>query len=237
MRRMKNRNLWTRPAQAETPAPVERIIERKRGGFPALIGGVLAACLGFMSARTEVLDPYLPDFLRSEDKTVSLSERLDVAQNELAAARDQIGVLKANWPRSRHPLKVSIYPMDAALVPFTERIERSSPPDRDPDGDVVESAAFETCGIHSWPSKPKPRLKRPKNSRGARKCLVLASVQSLQTEAEERQAEAARRKNFNLLVRRAMSKLRPRRPRRKHRAALAQISTALASGVRRGGLA
>jgi len=36
-------------------APVET---KKRGGFSsALIGGFLAACLGFLAARTEVLDP------------------------------------------------------------------------------------------------------------------------------------------------------------------------------------
>ncbi|MFK7754640.1 MAG: COG4223 family protein, partial [Sedimentitalea sp.] len=43
---------------------VERIIERRRSFFPALIGGLLAATIGFLAARTEVLDSYLPGWLQ-----------------------------------------------------------------------------------------------------------------------------------------------------------------------------
>lgn len=58
--------------QAPDPAPqkiIERVVE-KRGGFvPALIGGLVAACLGFFAARSDVLDSFLPDALKSSDNS------------------------------------------------------------------------------------------------------------------------------------------------------------------------
>jgi len=58
----------------------------RRGGFaPALIGGILAACLGFLAARTEVLDPILPDSLKSNG-TGDVIAALQVSDNNQAEA-------------------------------------------------------------------------------------------------------------------------------------------------------
>ena len=62
---------------------------RKRGGIaPALIGGFLAACLGFLAARTEVLDPILPSALKSAGsaEVVAALQDADTNQSETLAA-------------------------------------------------------------------------------------------------------------------------------------------------------
>ena len=46
---------------------VERIVEKRGGLGAALVGGVIAAALGFFAARTTVIDPWLPEALRRAD--------------------------------------------------------------------------------------------------------------------------------------------------------------------------
>lgn len=68
---------------AETPsaaAPAERVIERRGGFLPALLGGVIAAILGFLVARSDVVDPYLPADWRANA----------VAPEEIAALRQDV---------------------------------------------------------------------------------------------------------------------------------------------------
>ncbi len=53
---------------------VERVVEIRRRGFvPAVLGGIFAVALGFGAARTDLLDPYLPDALRTPDYGAALA--------------------------------------------------------------------------------------------------------------------------------------------------------------------
>lgn len=88
------------PAEIETPEdkPVSDTTSpdntTRRGGFaPALIGGVLAASLGFLAARTEILDPILPGALKSNGTAEAMAalQDADAKQAEaLAALRAEI---------------------------------------------------------------------------------------------------------------------------------------------------
>ena len=79
------------------PAPVEN---SKRGGFtPALIGGFLAACLGFLAARTEVLDPILPNVLKSAGS----AEVVTALQDADARQSDALAALKAEIASIEQP--------------------------------------------------------------------------------------------------------------------------------------
>lgn len=55
------------PIIAEPGKIVERVIEKRSGFVPALIGGVVAAGLGFFAARSDVLDSFFPGSLKSAD--------------------------------------------------------------------------------------------------------------------------------------------------------------------------
>jgi hypothetical protein len=75
-----------------TPEPetiAERVIEIRRSGFvPAVLGGLVAVAIGFGVARTELLDPYLPDVLKSPDYGAALaaqSAALDDLRAKVAA--------------------------------------------------------------------------------------------------------------------------------------------------------
>nr|WP_051312209.1 hypothetical protein [Pseudodonghicola xiamenensis] len=67
----------------------------KRGGFiPALIGGVVAAFLGFAAAKTDVLEPYLPAALKSGSSTAALEAQLADQAQALAALRADLAAAK-----------------------------------------------------------------------------------------------------------------------------------------------
>lgn len=82
-------------AAAETAAPEKVVIEREkvietRSGFgSALFGGIVAACAGFILARAEFLDPYLPDVLKSADMTEELTD----LQSALSQQGDVVAAL------------------------------------------------------------------------------------------------------------------------------------------------
>lgn len=73
-------------AAVRTPEP-----EPRRGGFlPLLLGGAIAAILGFIAARGEWIDPYLPEEYRQASVDLApLQARLDaqVEENEALTAR------------------------------------------------------------------------------------------------------------------------------------------------------
>ena len=74
---------------ATVPQNVETVVERRGGFVPALLGGVIAAILGFAAARSELLDPILPDSWRSSDN----SEVLAAVQATLTEQGSQLGAL------------------------------------------------------------------------------------------------------------------------------------------------
>ncbi|MCB1365940.1 MAG: hypothetical protein KDK02_17635, partial [Rhodobacteraceae bacterium] len=122
-----------RPGEPAAPAAagtVERVVE-KRGGFgAALIGGVIAALLGFLAARSEILDPYLPQSLRGEDHAQAIADlRTDIArQGEALEAMRQAA--EANPPPDIAPLQTRIDELSKQVAPlpgkFSDLDERTA---------------------------------------------------------------------------------------------------------------
>ncbi|HCE72443.1 MAG TPA: hypothetical protein DET67_15170, partial [Ruegeria sp.] len=84
----------TPPETAPQPAPTET----RRGGFaPALIGGIVAAVLGFLAGRADLIDPLLPPGLRASDGAeaiAALQSKLDQQQAALSALKSDIGKIE-----------------------------------------------------------------------------------------------------------------------------------------------
>lgn len=74
----------------ETPA--DRPAGQRRGGFfPVLLGGVLAALLGFFAGRADLIDRFLPEDLRSSAQSSDLAD----LRGEIAARDGAISDLRA----------------------------------------------------------------------------------------------------------------------------------------------
>ncbi len=72
----------------------------KRGGFiPALAGGILAAFLGFVAGRSDILDPYLPDALKGTD----LEQLVTTLGASDARQADDLLVLRAQFEATKPP--------------------------------------------------------------------------------------------------------------------------------------
>ncbi|MFC3613368.1 COG4223 family protein [Lutimaribacter marinistellae] len=82
---------------AAVPVPQETVIVEKRSGFlPALVGGILAAGLGFVAGKSQVVDPYLPEAWRSGQGTEAVAEleaRLAEQGTTISELRDAIAAV------------------------------------------------------------------------------------------------------------------------------------------------
>lgn len=102
----------------ETPvstAPTTSVPEKRSGFFPVLIGGVMAAALGFLAARTEVLDPMLPDALKSNDLSGAVASLEDAGATQATA----LAALKAEVSAIDQP---DMAALDARLAAITAEI-------------------------------------------------------------------------------------------------------------------
>lgn len=76
------------------PDPIiERVVEKRGSVLPGLIGGVLAASIGFIAARSEVLDPILPAAFRSNsnaEMVTDLRAQLDAQNNQISGLADKL---------------------------------------------------------------------------------------------------------------------------------------------------
>ena len=65
---------------------MERVVETRRGGlFPALLGGALAACLGFAAGQTGLLDSILPGAQQQNEELSKFQTQLSATTEKLAA--------------------------------------------------------------------------------------------------------------------------------------------------------
>jgi len=98
-------------ASPDTPEEIRPTTKPpRRGGFiPALIGGVLAAFLGFVVARTEVLDPILPAALNGNNVAGALLE----LQTEDSRLDSELAALKAELEGTDQP---DLAPLNAQIA-------------------------------------------------------------------------------------------------------------------------
>jgi hypothetical protein len=113
--------------QAVAPAASIAKDRQRRGGFvPALIGGVLAATLGFFAAQTGWLDRYLPVSLKAADDSEMISGLENaVARNagDLSGLRAEIAARK---PPDLAPLETGLEQLSGQIAPIFARLETVS---------------------------------------------------------------------------------------------------------------
>lgn len=112
-----------KPEPAKTEKPVERVIERRRVFLPALLGGILAALLGFLAARADLVDRFLPETLRSGDSTAEIAALRD----EVSAHDTAIADLRTDFDGLSIPdlgaLETGYADLATRLDPLSERLD------------------------------------------------------------------------------------------------------------------
>ena len=87
--------VYTTPAAAAAP-----VVVRKGGFFPMLLGGAVAAGLGFAAAESDVLEPILPASWQDDDQATSvdltaLTEQIETQSALIAALEEKVGAMPA----------------------------------------------------------------------------------------------------------------------------------------------
>ena len=108
------------PEPEPEPVVVERVVETRRGGlFPALLGGVLAACLGFAAGQTGLLDSILPGAQQQ-------NEELSKLQTQISATTEKLVELETAVQSSATdlgPLNNRIDKLDGAVTEVSKSLD------------------------------------------------------------------------------------------------------------------
>ncbi len=101
------------PSKPTPPMPKTTSTPKRSPIYPALIGGFLAACLGFLAARSDILDPILPSTLKGPD-IAAMAAELRQSNTQLAS---NLAALKAEIAAIEHvdltPIKAQITALKA----------------------------------------------------------------------------------------------------------------------------
>jgi hypothetical protein len=104
----------------------ETVIETRSGFGTALFGGIVAACVGFILARAEFLDPYLPEALKAE-KAEDVSGEISQLQSDLSSQAASLAGISDKVDGiampDLSPLETRIDDLSAQLAPLTNSID------------------------------------------------------------------------------------------------------------------
>lgn len=112
-----------KPAPVKDEKPPERVIERRWGFVPALIGGILAAVLGFLAARADLVDQFLPKALQSGASTAEIAALRDEVSAHGAAISDLRADIDGLPIPDLGPLETGLADLTARIDPLTERLD------------------------------------------------------------------------------------------------------------------
>ncbi|MEO9782402.1 MAG: hypothetical protein ABJH07_20600 [Sedimentitalea sp.] len=188
------------PAVAETERIVvekEKTIETRSGFGSALFGGIVAACLGFIAARSDVIDPYLPEFLSSDN----MSEEIAELQSGLASQTESIAAVGAKVDAitmpDLGPVETSITDLTAQIAPLSGRIDSVQADLADMDKRLTEVAkrpideGVSEAAIAAYEKELADLQKAMATQRGEVEDLI-ADARAIKAEAGELEANAAK---------------------------------------------
>ncbi|MCR8825436.1 COG4223 family protein [Pseudosulfitobacter koreensis] len=129
----------TRVAPMPTPAP-----ERRSGGFwPLFLGGIVAACFGFVAGKTQIMDPFMPPSWRTAVapvETGASQEAIDQAvaglRNEIEELRGQIPTAPQDSSEALSDLETTITDLETRISELEQRPEPSTITSTAPDVDI-----------------------------------------------------------------------------------------------------
>lgn len=175
----------------------EKIIETRSGFGTALFGGIVAACLGFIAARSDVIEPYLPEFLSSKDVSGEISELqsgLKTQTENISAVSDKLDAIVMP---DLGPVETSISDLTAQIAPLSDSIDSVRADLADMDKRLTEVAkrpideGVSEAAIAAYEKELADLQKTMATQRGEVEGLI-ADARAIKAEASELEANAAK---------------------------------------------
>ena len=176
---------------------VERVVEHRGGFGPALIGGIIAALLGFLAAKSNVLDPVLPESWRTANvsgEIETLTSDMSAQSEALKSQNDQITALRADLdnrpPIDLQPLQELMTKIDSSISTLETNVEdisqRLTTLEKQP---IEQGISPEAIAAYE---REIEQLKDSVATQRTEMESILDEARKMQSEASEREAGAAR---------------------------------------------
>jgi hypothetical protein len=129
------------PETSIQPTPEPQIAEQRSGMMPLIIGGVVAAFLGFLAARADLLDNFLPPSMRADAPETDTRAQLESLQDALAQANAKIEALEARPEPELAPQEAAEFDTTALDASIAELADRISTIEARPVGEAAPAPA------------------------------------------------------------------------------------------------
>ena len=108
---------------ADTTAPVTQAPEpRPTRVWPLLLGGIAAAIFGFLAARADLIDTFLPPSMRAGAEQSALADDLKTANSQIARLKGDLQALDAKIENRPAPDTTLINELQAVIATQNDRI-------------------------------------------------------------------------------------------------------------------
>ncbi|ASM73999.1 MULTISPECIES: hypothetical protein [Roseobacteraceae] len=118
--------------------------ERSSSGFwPLVLGGMVAACLGFVAGKSQIIDPILPSSWRSAGENTETAANVEAMGQTVSQLRNEIEELRSQIPDAPTDNSDTLNTLSASveeLVARTDALEQRPQPPADGASNVDVSA-------------------------------------------------------------------------------------------------
>lgn len=184
------------PPESRTEV-VERVVEHRGGFGPALIGGIIAALLGFLAAKSNALDPVLPESWRTANvsgEIETLTSDMSAQSEAIKSQDDQITALRADFdnrpPVDLQPLQELMTKIDTSITTLETNVEdisqRLTTLEKQP---IEQGISPEAIAAYE---REIEQLKESVATQRTEMESILDEARKMQSDAETREAGAAR---------------------------------------------
>lgn len=91
--------------------------------WPLVLGGVVAACLGFVAGKSQIIDPILPQSWRSAGESAETTASLEAMDQTVSQLRGEIDTLRGQIPDAPADNSDTLSTLNASVEELVARID------------------------------------------------------------------------------------------------------------------
>ena len=113
------------PAAPESDRFVPAVQPRQNSNpfWPLVLGGVVAACLGFVAGKSQIIDPILPQSWRSAGESAETTASLEAMDQTVSQLRGDIDTLRGQIPEAPADNTDTLSTLNASVEELVARID------------------------------------------------------------------------------------------------------------------